>query len=102
MIISRRRYEAEMARTLDRIEENRRAIDQLEDLHYKLKEYTSELERRIMEIEKNMKAEAARENNAIPICCKDCRHAIDTLDGRLVCEHDNQEHDPDWCCNKVD
>lgn len=100
MIISRKRYETEMARMLDRIEENGRAIDRLEDLHYKLKEYTSELERRIMEVEKNMKAEAARENNAIPIRCKDCRHYIETLDGYFVCEEDSLTHDPEWSCNE--
>ena len=102
MIISRKRYEREMARMLDRAEENRRAIGRLEDLHFKLKEYCTEvIESRIFEIEKRIEEEKLKADDDSIVLCKDCKFGTERPDEYIACDADLRRtdiHSPDWFC----
>lgn len=103
MIISRKRYEAEMAKHKAEIDLLNHQMAKMYGEICRLQDDVIGMQIRLEQFEQeDGRAEAEQEDAVLSIHCKECRHAIDTLDGRLVCDRDNQEHDPDWCCNKVD
>lgn len=103
MIISRKRYECEMGMRKAEIDLLNHQMAKLVGEVCRLQDDVIGRQIRLEQFDQDDgPAEAEQEDTVLIIHCKECRHAIETLDGRLVCEHDKQEHDPDFCCNKVD
>ena len=103
MIISRKRYEREMELRKAEIDLLNNQMEKMCVEICRMQDDVTGMQIRLEQSDQeDARAEAEQEDTVLTIHSKECRHAIETLDGRLVCEHDNQEHDPDWCCNKVD
>lgn len=103
MIISRKQYEREMGMRKAEIDLLNHQMAKLVGEVCRLQDDVIGMQIRLEQFnQEDGPAEAEQEDTVLTIHCKECRHAIETLDGRLVCEHDKQEHDPDFCCNKVD